>query len=65
VNEICAICGETRILASRLKPYKSFPMQFSNNENQQMIAEMIRKFGEEHIRPKMMVWDESQEFPVA
>jgi alkylation response protein AidB-like acyl-CoA dehydrogenase len=39
-------------------------MQFSNNENQQMIAEMIRKFGEEHIRPKMMVWDESQEFPV-
>ncbi len=40
-------------------------MQFSNNENQQMIAEMVRKFGEEHIRPKMMVWDESQEFPVA
>jgi len=40
-------------------------MNFSNNENQQMIAEMIRKFGEEHIRPKMMVWDESQEFPVA
>ena len=26
---------------------------------------MVRKFGEEHIRPKMMVWDESQEFPVA
>jgi alkylation response protein AidB-like acyl-CoA dehydrogenase len=39
-------------------------MQFSNNENQQMIAGMIRKFGEEHIRPKMMEWDESQEFPV-
>lgn len=39
-------------------------MQFSTNENQQMIAEMVRKFGEEHIRPKMMVWDESQEFPI-
>ncbi|HET6991143.1 MAG TPA: acyl-CoA dehydrogenase family protein [Bacteroidia bacterium] len=39
-------------------------MQFSQNENQQMIAGMIRKFGEEHIRPKMMEWDESQEFPI-
>lgn len=39
-------------------------MNFSYNENQQMITDMIRKFGEEHIRPKMMVWDESQEFPV-
>jgi alkylation response protein AidB-like acyl-CoA dehydrogenase len=39
-------------------------MQFSLNENQQMIAEMIRKFGEEHIRPKFMEWDETQEFPV-
>lgn len=39
-------------------------MQFSTNENQQMIAGMIRKFGEEHIRPKMMTWDETQEFPV-
>jgi alkylation response protein AidB-like acyl-CoA dehydrogenase len=39
-------------------------MQFSLNENQQMIAGMIRKFGEEHIRPKMMEWDETQKFPV-
>lgn len=39
-------------------------MQFSQNENQQMIAEMVRKFGDEHIRPKLMEWDESQEFPV-
>ena len=29
-----------------------------------MIADMIKKFGEDHIRPKMMEWDESQEFPV-
>jgi alkylation response protein AidB-like acyl-CoA dehydrogenase len=39
-------------------------MEFAQNENQLMIADMIRKFGEEHIRPKMMEWDESQEFPV-
>lgn len=39
-------------------------MQFSLNENQQMIAEMVRKFGDEHIRPKLMHWDETQEFPV-
>jgi len=39
-------------------------MDFSINENQQMIADMIKKFGNDHIRPKMMEWDESQEFPV-
>lgn len=39
-------------------------MSFMPNENQQMIADMIRKFGKEHIYPKMMEWDESQEFPV-
>lgn len=39
-------------------------MDFSLSENQQMIADMIRKFGNEHIRPKLMEWDESQEFPL-
>ena len=39
-------------------------MNFALNENQKMIADMICKFGDEHIRPKMMEWDESQEFPV-
>ena len=39
-------------------------MDFSINENQRMIADMIKKFGDDHIRPKMMEWDESQEFPV-
>jgi len=37
---------------------------FSTTENQKMIADMIRKFGEEHIRPKLMDWDENQIFPV-
>jgi alkylation response protein AidB-like acyl-CoA dehydrogenase len=39
-------------------------IDFSLSENQNMIADMIRKFGEEHIRPKMMEWDEAQTFPV-
>lgn len=39
-------------------------MDFSINENQLQIADMIKKFGKEHILPKMMEWDESQEFPV-
>lgn len=39
-------------------------MNFQLTENQNMIADMIRDFGEKEIRPKMMEWDESQEFPV-
>lgn len=39
-------------------------MDYTHNENQAMIADMIRKFGEEHIRPRFMEWDESQEFPI-
>jgi alkylation response protein AidB-like acyl-CoA dehydrogenase len=38
---------------------------FSLNDNQLQITEMIRKFGEEHIRPIVMEIDESQEFPIA
>ncbi len=40
------------------------PMQLIYNENQQMIADMIRDFGAKSIKPDMMKWDESQEFPV-
>ena len=29
-----------------------------------MIAQMIKDFGEKEIKPKMMQWDESQEFPI-
>jgi alkylation response protein AidB-like acyl-CoA dehydrogenase len=39
-------------------------LNFSLNENQVMIADMIRKFGKENILPKMMEWDETQHFPV-
>ena len=39
-------------------------MDFKPTENQVLIAETIRKFGDQHIRPSMMDWDEEQIFPV-
>lgn len=39
-------------------------MEIVENENQLMIKQMVRDFAEKEIRPKMMEWDESQEFPV-
>ena len=39
-------------------------MDFGITETQQMIADSIRDFAEQHIRPNIMKWDESQEFPV-
>ncbi|MBC7412586.1 MAG: acyl-CoA dehydrogenase family protein [Bacteroidia bacterium] len=38
-------------------------MNFNYTENQKMVADMAAKFAEQHIKPKMMEWDESQEFP--
>lgn len=39
-------------------------MDFSYNENQKMIADMIRAFGEQHISPFVKEWDDNQIFPV-
>jgi alkylation response protein AidB-like acyl-CoA dehydrogenase len=39
-------------------------MEYTQSENQAMIADVIRKFGEEQIRPHFMEWDETQEFPI-
>jgi acyl-CoA dehydrogenase len=39
-------------------------MNFEKNENQIMIAQMVRDFAEKEIRPYFMEWDETQEFPV-
>lgn len=38
-------------------------MEFSFNENQAMIAQMVRDFGDKEIRPHFMDWDENQTFP--
>jgi alkylation response protein AidB-like acyl-CoA dehydrogenase len=40
-------------------------IDFQPTESQVAIAQMIRDFGAREIRPKMMEWDESQEFPIA
>lgn len=39
-------------------------MNFSKSENQLMIEQMIRDFAAKEIKPNVMKWDESQEFPV-
>lgn len=39
-------------------------ISFAESENQKMIADMVRDFGKKEILPKMMEWDESQEFPM-
>lgn len=37
---------------------------FDETENQKMIAQMVRDFGAKEIRPNVMTWDETQEFPI-
>ncbi len=39
-------------------------MNFSMNENQRMIAEMIRDFGAKEITPFRKEWDDNQHFPI-
>ena len=38
-------------------------MDFTINENQKMIIDMVRKFGNLHITPFVSSWDENQIFP--
>src|SRR5690554_6406249 len=38
-------------------------MNFEASETQKMIAQSIRDFAEQHIRPNIMEWDEKQIFP--
>ncbi len=39
-------------------------MNFDLTENELMIQQMVKDFAEKEIRPNIMKWDESQEFPV-
>ena len=39
-------------------------MNFQPTENQDMIRQMVKDFADKEIRPHVMEWDESQEFPV-
>ncbi|MBK8712705.1 MAG: acyl-CoA dehydrogenase family protein [Niastella sp.] len=40
-------------------------MNFSNSEITQQVAQSARDFALQYIKPDMMKWDESQEFPIA
>lgn len=42
----------------------SIGMNFEKTETQQMIADTVRDFCAQYIKPHIMEWDESQEFPV-
>jgi alkylation response protein AidB-like acyl-CoA dehydrogenase len=39
-------------------------IHFEETENQKMIAQMVRDFGAREIKPYIMQWDETQEFPI-
>ena len=39
-------------------------MDFNYNENQKLIAEMIRSFSAKEIYPNIKLWDDNQIFPV-
>ena len=39
-------------------------MNFSYSETQQMVAQAAKEFAEKYVRPHVMEWDETQEFPV-
>jgi alkylation response protein AidB-like acyl-CoA dehydrogenase len=39
-------------------------MDFTINENQKMIADMIQQFGKQNITPFVREWDDKQTFPV-
>ncbi|MBD0289571.1 MAG: acyl-CoA dehydrogenase family protein, partial [Flavisolibacter sp.] len=40
-------------------------MNFEPSELTQQVAATAREFAQQHIRPHVMEWDESQEFPLA
>jgi alkylation response protein AidB-like acyl-CoA dehydrogenase len=49
-------------LSKRLN--KVFFMNFEYTETQEMIAKSVRDFAQQHIKPFVMEWDESQIFPI-
>ena len=38
-------------------------MNFEQNENQGMIAQMVKDFAEKEIKPNMKNWDDHEIFP--
>lgn len=40
-------------------------MNFSESESVSMVRATVRDFAEKHVKPNVMKWDESQEFPIS
>mgnify|MGYP001793682941 CR=1 FL=1 len=47
-----------------MQPQRSFDMNFANSELTQQVAQTARDFALQRIKPHLMEWDESQEFPL-
>jgi alkylation response protein AidB-like acyl-CoA dehydrogenase len=45
-------------------PFIPVDISFQETENQKLIRQMVRDFGALEIKPRMMDWDERQEFPI-
>lgn len=45
-------------------PFNPADISFQETENQKLIRQMVQDFGALEIKPKMMDWDERQEFPI-
>src|SRR5687768_4436674 len=39
-------------------------LDYSETEQQKLIAQTIKDFGAKEMRPYTMLWDESQDFPI-
>jgi alkylation response protein AidB-like acyl-CoA dehydrogenase len=39
-------------------------LSFEPTENQMLVMDLVQAFGEKHIRPNIMAWDEQQTFPI-
>ncbi len=39
-------------------------IELEESDNQKLVAQMVRDFASREIKPKMMEWDETQEFPI-
>ncbi|HRA10335.1 MAG TPA: acyl-CoA dehydrogenase family protein, partial [Chitinophagaceae bacterium] len=51
-------------MAQLLKNKHKTKMDFQQSELTQQVAQTARDFAQQHIKPFIMEWDESQEFPV-
>ncbi len=52
-------------LANATTTFKFLSMNFQTSELTQQVAQSARDFAIQHIKPHLMEWDESQEFPIA